>query len=122
MKTEVQYNDFRGSVSADVSDTIGGTSANALMKIAEYFELDSERFILIGLSIRSINSLELRCIDKEKSKNKKEYIVDLNIDLQNQNVFDILFKRIHISLHSRYDDKYLDTNLESNTKENIEKY
>ncbi|MDI6033327.1 hypothetical protein QLS91_09600 [Flavobacterium sp. LB2P84] len=50
------------------------------MKIAEYFELDSEKFTLVGLSIRSINSLELRCIDKEKSKNKKEYIVDLNIE------------------------------------------
>ena len=122
MKTEVQYNDFKGSVAADVSDSIGGTSANALIKIAEYFELDSKRFILIGLSIRSVNSLELRCIDKEKSTNNKEYIVDLDVDLKNQNVFELLFKRIHISLHSRYDDKYLDPNLDSDAEGNLGEY
>lgn len=122
MKTEVKYNDLMGSISVDISDIFGGTSANALMKIADYFKLDSERFNLIGISIRSNNSLELRCIDKVKSKNKKEYIVDLNIDLQNQNVFDVLFKRIHISLHSKYDDKYLDPNLKSDISENIDKY
>lgn len=122
MKTEVQYNDFKGSVSADVSDIIGGTSANALLKIAEYFKLDSERFILIGLSIRSINSLELRCIDLKKSTNNKEYIVDLKTDLKNQNVFELLFKRIHISLHSRYNEKYLDSNLESDAEGNLGKY
>ena len=122
MKTEVQFNDFRGSVSADVSDSIGGTSVNALIKIAEYFELDSERFILIGLSIRSINSLELRCRDLKKSTNNKEYIVDLKVDLKNQNVFELLFKRIHISLHSRYDEKYLDSNLESDAEGNLGEY
>lgn len=121
MKVNVQYNDFRGTIAADISDFIGG---NSLKKIAEHFELDSNRFRIVGLSIHGVEELQLdlRCVDLEKTTPEKEYIVDLNVDLNGENPLALLFKRLHISLHNQHDEKYLDSNLDSDEEGNLEEY
>ena len=124
MKTSVQYNDFTGSVSADLSDFFQATSANGLDKVAEYFKLDVHRFNLVGLSIYGTDELglSLRCVDLKKSTDEKEFIVDLRTDLKGYNVLDFLFKRLHISLHSKYDKKYLEVNLDADIEGNLGEY
>lgn len=121
MKAQVQYNDFKGTVAADISDFLGG---NSLESISKYFNLDTNRFKLIGLSISGIRDfhLALRCIDLEKTTQDKDYIVDLSIDLEGKNPFELLFKRLDISLHEKYDKKYLDPELDSDREAEFNEY
>ena len=116
MKAKVQYGDFAGTVSADISDQLGG---NSLAEVADYFKLDQDRFRIVGISINGTDDMDvdLRCVDLQRSTPEKEFIVDLNVDLSNkENVLDFLFKRLHISLHGRFDEKYLDPELESDAE------
>lgn len=121
MKAEVQYNDFKGTVAADISDFLGG---NSLEAIAKYFNLDTKKFNLVGLSIYGTANfhLALRCVDLEKSTKEKEYIVDLSVDLEGKNPLDLLFKRLYISLHGAHDKKYLDPELDSDREAEFDEY
>jgi hypothetical protein len=121
MKANVQYNDFKGTVAADISDFLGG---NSLDEVANHFKLDNDRFRLIGLSIYGTGEfhLALRCVDLEKSTTQKEYIVDLSVDLGGKNPLELLFKRFHVSLHGRFDDKFLDPALDSDIESNLGEY
>lgn len=121
MKAEVQYGDFKGTVAADIADFLGG---NSLESISKHFNLDTTRFRLVGVSIYGTANfhLALRCVDLEKTTNEKEYIVDLSIDLGGKNPFDLLFKRLYISLHGAHEEKYLDPELDSDTEAEFGEY
>lgn len=109
MKADVQYNDFIGSVAADISDALSRYAGDTLKSIGRYFKLDEKRFDIIGLSIYGTDdfSISLLCIDKNKSKDGKEHIVSMMYDIgDDKENLDILFKRLHIVLHQNFDDKY----------------
>jgi hypothetical protein len=109
MKANVQYNDFQGTVSADISDALGGIGTDDLERIGRYFKLDEERFKIVGLSIYGVDgfSVSLICVDKDQSNDQHEHIVKMSIDIEDDTeILKILFKRLHILLHDRHDEKY----------------
>jgi hypothetical protein len=111
MRAKVQYNDFTGTVSADISDFLGGAGGDNIKGLAKYFNLNEERFEPIGISMYGTDGfhISLLCVDKEKSTNEKEHIVSMSYDIENENeIIDRLFKRLDIVLHDKYDSKYPD--------------
>lgn len=109
MKANVQYNDFTGTVAADISDFIGPSSVDKIKSITNYFKIDLDRFKPIGITIYGTEKfyISILCIDKVKSTDKKEYIVNMSIDIENKkDIIDILFKRLHIVLYDRFETKY----------------
>jgi hypothetical protein len=113
MKADVQYNDFKGTVSADISDALGGMGSDDLETIGRYFNLNAERFKIVGLSLYGTDGfyISLICVDKEKSTEQKEHIVSMSCDIDNEKeILDILFKRLHIVLYDKFDEKYPNLN------------
>jgi hypothetical protein len=112
MRASVQYGDFKGTVEADISDHLHGAGLDT---IAKHFKLDTERFKIVGLSIYGTDEFDVSflCIDLQESTAEKEVIVNLSMStLDNPITLDVLFKRLHIVLHNRFDDKYLNPTLE----------
>lgn len=108
MKADVSYNDFTGTVAADISDDLSKNAGDTLKSIGRYFKLDEKRFEIVGLSIYGTKdfSISLICIDKHKSSDR-EHIVSMMYDLgDNKENLNILFKRLHIVLHEKFDEKY----------------
>lgn len=113
MKADVQYNDFIGTVAADISDNLGSAGGDNIKGLAKFFDLDEERFEPIGLSLYGVHGflVSLICIDKEQSTKEKEHIVKMSCDIDNENkIIDHLFKRLHIVLHDKFDIKYPELN------------
>ena|SRR5690554_397395 len=111
MKANVQYNDFIGTAAADISDNLGSKYGNHLDSFGKYFNLDGERFKVIGISIFGTDSFQisLMCIDKQRSTKYEEYIVKMSMPLENEkDILDFLFKRLNIVLHYKFDKKYED--------------
>lgn len=107
MKADVQYNDFYGTVAADIADSLGMLNGNDLESIGDGLNIDKERFKVIGLSIYGTEDflISLICIDKNRSTDEKEFIVKMRIDSENVGL-EFLFKRLHIVLHEKFDKKY----------------
>lgn len=119
MKADVQYNDFKGTVAADISDFLGESGSDDLKSIGEHFGLNHDRFEIIGLSIYGTSDffISLICVDKERSDENNEHIVSMSVEHKEGNeILDTLFKRLHIVLHNKFDEKYpnLDYNEEVN--------
>jgi len=113
MKADVQYNDFIGTAAADISDSLGIRYGDNLESFGKYFKIDDNRFKVIGVSIYGTENffISLLCVDNYKSTEGKEHIVNMSIDLKSDlSILGILFKRLHIILHSRFDDKYPNLN------------
>lgn len=109
MKADVQYNDFTGTAAADISDFLGSKYGNDLESFGKYFKIDETRFRVVGVSIYGTDSfyISFLCVDKIKSTVQKEHIVSMSVEIKNEkDILDFLFKRLHIVLHSRYDNKY----------------
>lgn len=109
MKVSVSYNDFQGTVAADISDFLGGPGSDDHKSIGKHFGLNEDRFEIVGLSIYGTNDffISLICLDKEKSNEGDEYIVSMSVDYKEGNeILDTLFKRLHIVLYNKFDDKY----------------
>ena len=110
MKAHVRYNDFEGTVAADISDGLGRVQGDDLKSIGRFFNLDEERFNIIGISIYGTDDffISLICIDKKRSTEHKEYIVKMSCEIENEKeILNTLFKRLHIVLYDRFDDKYV---------------
>lgn len=109
MKADVQYNDFVGTAAADISDFLGSKFGDDLDSFRKYFKIDETRFKVIGISIYGTDCfyISFLCVDKQKSTEVKEHIVKMSIDIKKEKeILDFLFKRLHIVLHSKFDDKY----------------
>lgn len=110
MKADVSYNDFTGTVAADISDVIGTKfSRDDMSSIAKYFKIDNTRFKVVGISIYGVNKflISLICVDLNKSSPSKEHIVNMSIDIENENeILKILFKRLNVILYNKFDKKY----------------
>lgn len=113
MKADLQYSDFVGTAAADISDFLGSIYGNNIESFGKYFKLDQNRFKVIGLSIYGTENhhISLLCVDKHKTTDKKEHITSISIDIKDDNEFlSFLFKRLHLVLYSRFDDKYPNLN------------
>jgi len=111
MKASVQYNDFEGTVAADISDFLGSPASDDFDAIGKYFGLNQDRFKIVGLSIYGTSNfgISLICVDLEKSSPQKEFIVSMSYDGEkDKDILDILFKRFHVVLYNRFDSKYED--------------
>ncbi|SDH78796.1 hypothetical protein [Myroides phaeus] len=111
MKAEVHYNDFTGSIAADISDRIAANKGNYISSIGEYFGIDKERFKVVGISMSGITSfnLTLICVDNEKSSPLKEHIVKMNVSLDvegQKTMLELLFKRINVMLFDAGENHY----------------
>jgi hypothetical protein len=119
MKASTQYDDLIGTVAADISDFLGAPGINNIRALAKYFNLDEERFEIKGISFygREKRYVSLVCIDKERSQNNKNFVVKLSVSIEDdREIFSILFKRLHIVLHDKFDREFnsMDYNEESN--------
>lgn len=106
MKASTQYDDLIGTVSADISDHLGGPGYDKVKAIAKYFNLDEERFEIKGISFYGTEKryVSLVCIDKERSDSNTDFIVKLSVPIEDdREIFSILFKRLHIVLHDKFD-------------------
>ena len=114
MKARTQYTDFTGTTAADISDLATGT--DKLEDLADFFKLDKERFDLIGVSVYGTQtfSVSLLCVDKTISDSENEHIVSMMIDNEYENILSLMFKRLHIVLHNKFDNKYSDPELNYN--------
>jgi hypothetical protein len=110
MEASVQYNDFKGTAAADISDYISTTfDGDYLESFASFFKINKEKFKITGISINGTENfhISLLCVDLEKSTEDKEHIVSMSIDWKSErNPLDVLFKRLEIVLHERFDEKY----------------
>lgn len=111
MKAKVQYNDFVGSVAADISDSIAAKKGNYISSIGEYFNVNQEKFKVVGVSLSGIHNFEITlvCIDKEKSTPTKEHLVKMNLDLDElgqKQMLDLLFKRLNFVLFDAGQEAY----------------
>lgn len=115
MRASTQYDDLVGTAAADISY---GFREQTLNQIAQHFELDQQRFDLIGISLYGVGemSLSLLCVDKERSTPDNEHLVSMMLEEGVDDVMNLLFERLSIVLHSRHDVKYpnLDFNEEVN--------
>jgi hypothetical protein len=123
MKANVQYNDFTGTASADISDFLGGAGGDDVEGLSKYFDLNYDRFTPVGISIYGTENfgISLICVDKEKSTEEKEHIVKMSCNVEDQKeIIDILFKRLNVTLFDKYDKKY--PNMEYDQEVNFDDY
>lgn len=101
MKASVQYNDFIGTAAADRSDS------GWIDRILKERGVDIERFEAIGVSFYSgysqFFSASIICLDKEKSTEKKDYIVSIGFENEfTREQFFNLFKRFKVIITNKY--------------------
>jgi len=110
MEANVQYNDFKGTAAADISDSLSvKLSGDSLESFADFFNLDKSRFKIIGISFHGgkAPSISLLCVDLEVSTTEKEDIVSMSIDWSHEeHPIDLLFKSFEVVLHEKFDEKY----------------
>jgi len=109
MIAKVKYNDFTGSAAADIVDNIAPHYQDKLQNIGRFFKLNSERFKVVGISITGTTALfiSLICIDKEKSTDNKEHIVEMSCgpDFSSE-ILNSIFKRLKIVLFDNNESNY----------------
>jgi hypothetical protein len=123
MKADLINYDFVGTVTAEVSDFLVSEYGDNLESFGKYFNLDLNRFKVIGLSIYGTKNykLSLICVDKKKSTNEKEHKTSISIDIEdNKDFLSFLFKRLNFVLHSRRDSNC--SNLSYDEEANYEDY
>lgn len=111
MRAKVKYTDFTGTAAADIADEIAPHYEDKLQNIGRYFNINSERFKVIGISITGTTTLfiSLICVDKVKSTDKKEHIVKLSCGPDNsREILNSIFKRLQIVLYDNNDTYYPD--------------
>ena|GEM_PF-440300 len=106
MKASTNNNDLYGTVAVDIADHLGEDGNDNFKSVSKFFNIDENRFQIVGLSIYGVDGffISLFCIDKEKSTKEKEHIVKMGYE--DRDTLEALFKRLHIVLHKSPDDKY----------------
>lgn len=101
MKASVQYNDFKGTAAADISDH------NSLNDFIQNRGVDVERYNAVGATFYSgyndFLSVSFICLDNELSTDQKKIYVTLNFENEiNYNEFFDLFKRFNVVIKERF--------------------
>ena len=98
MKADVSYNDFIGTVAADISDH---TDLNAFLKTRG---VDTHRYEAIGASFYA-GTGSIICLDKEQSTADKPYTVQMSFENEiTQEQFFSLFKRLNVVFTLKHGD------------------
>ena len=119
MKASTTYNDLIGTSGANISNL--NTKFNKLEELADYFKIDKKRFKAVGLSIYGPSNdyeefcVKFICVDKQKSTEEKEHIVQILIDDEYDNILGLLFETLHIVLYDQFDSKYPELNYDEET-------
>lgn len=101
MKASVQYNDFKGTSAADISDH------TTLKKFIENRGVDTERYKAIGAEFYAGYSdfftASVICEDNELSTDEKKFIVSISFEneLTKDDFFE-LFKRFNVVITERF--------------------
>jgi hypothetical protein len=105
MAPDTPNTDLVGKVTADITDHITMTQ---LENLAEDFEVDTKRYDVKGLNIYGTENLFVSfiCVDKEKSSEEKEHIVEIRVDDDAGIEFGDLFKHLSIELTYKYTRQY----------------
>ncbi|NVO03768.1 MAG: hypothetical protein HXX09_13810 [Bacteroidetes bacterium] len=109
MNANTKYTDLKGRVSADISDFIGND--NNLQDILEDYNLEKEKYKVIGININGVSEIEISliCIDKSKSTKENDYLVELKIERGAITILEDYFKKLRIILFE--DSKYLESEI-----------
>jgi uncharacterized protein YjbK len=103
MKADVTYNDFIGTVAADISDH---TDLNEFLKTRG---VDTHRYEAIGASFyagyEDFFTGSIICLDKEQSTADKPYTVEMSFENEiTQEQFFSLFKRLNVVFTLKHSD------------------
>jgi hypothetical protein len=100
MKASVQYNDFKGTSAADISDHI--SHLGGLSQYLNENGVDTERYSPVGIDVYSGNTDHFRfsiiCQDRQNDNNIVEVAFE---EKQSPSEFFNLFKRFNVILISR---------------------
>ncbi len=101
MKAKTHYRDLEGTASADISDFIA--SNNYLQDLCDTFNLDKNKYKILGVAISGTKDLlgSLICLDNEKSTSEREHIVKIELQNVEEPIIDFLFKQFEVILFSR---------------------
>jgi len=100
MKASTQYNDLFGQAAADIS--YATTKHNDLKEVAEFFNIDTKKYEVIGIDISGNRNFYVSfiAIDIERSADSNKYLVQ--IKTTNQTSFDKFFERFHLILLDKF--------------------
>lgn len=111
MKASVSYNDLMGTSAADINDNI--PTIRPLEYLGKMFEIDQERYRIVGMSILGANnfSVSFICVDNQKSTTNHEHIVKI---LTSNDLKDLssVFKRFETIMFMKNDYKYSQMDIE----------
>lgn len=120
MKADVQYNDFKGTAAADISDH------RTLQDLLILKKVDIEKYESFGATFYSGYSdyfdASVICRDLEKSTQEKSHIVEFHFEITKDEFFEF-FKRFNVVIHEAHDkdsDKEPDESIRMYEGENDE--
>lgn len=100
------YNDLVGDVAADLAKQ-PSTQESSLQYFAEKFNIDDDRFKVVGIELYGVKnpSLHLICEDSLKVNNDISFISKIIIPSDRFDIEEIL-EGLHIVLYKNFDEKY----------------
>jgi len=106
METSTQYDDLKGQVSADIFEMA------KLNGLARSFEIDLERYNVIGLDLFGVEEISIAfiAIDRQKSTAEREHLV--KIEAGNLEDLGQVIERLHIILLDRFRQGYLERGID----------
>lgn len=113
MEAQTNYNDFIGTAAADFNFSISKLpGANKLEAYEALFQLNTERFKLVGFSIGSNKGrwhLHLQCINKMQDGTGQRRLINMEyVKPLDGNILDALFEKFQITLYRKTDTNYVD--------------
>ena len=100
MKADVQYNDFKGTAAADISDH------RTLQDFLNSKKVDITKYESFGATFYSGYSdffdASIICRDLEKSTSEKSHIVEFHFEVTKDEFFEF-FKRFNVVIHEEHD-------------------
>ena len=105
------YNDLVGDVVADLAKQ-PSTHDSYLQYFAEKFNINSDRFKIVGIELYGVKdpTLHLICQDLLKTKNNIPFISKIEIPAERFDIEEIL-EGLHIVLYENFDEKYKNLNI-----------
>lgn len=105
MKASTQYTDLFGTAAAELSSR----DADMFGFIAEEIGLNRERFRIVGVRLHGISetSITLICLDRERSTDDNDYMVEMHMD-EGEDLTTGIFDRFNVVLYDRFDTRFTD--------------
>ena len=103
MKASTQYNDLFGTAAAELSSR----DTDKFEFIADEIGLNKERFRIVGVRLHGIpdTSITLICLDRERSTDNNDYMVEMYLD-EGEDLTTGIFDRFNVVLYDRFDTRF----------------